>query len=375
MKICFAENTTIINHDQYIPLGRLTCEQLNGPGWGEYRQLEAQMDFYAPINDDTTVRQYLLWMETVRQNIDRMKEFLNRNQYYRINDEAENTFAAVEELLNDTRRQMEKKSSTVDEYILDIGFGFDIKELQRASDYVSSLYRTHTKAVRMFTRLADDIMIQNERYPQKRAAERLQAFGLERLQEGVWDLVKGTRTASSSAYVPDFDMVTLPDGSIQIAPVVSINNVAQLMYHEFMNMIMQGHTIRRCKNCGKFFVQYGERVVEYCDDIPEGETKPCSMIGSSRQFTASLREDPIKQTYIRVYKKYVARRRARAVTDTQFSTWSKEARKLRDRAYEAGMHEETFRIMLDDLMTDIIGGVHVSDKTNSKQKQLLTIDY
>jgi len=54
-----------------------------------------------------------------------------------------------------------------------------------------------------------------------------------------------------------------------------------------------------------------------------------------------------------VYKKYVARRRLKTVTERQFTTWSAEAKRLRKRAYETGMHEETFREMLDDLMTQI----------------------
>ena len=164
-----------------------------------------------------------------------------------------------------------------------------------------------------------------------------------------------TETAASSIYSPDFDMLALPDGSAKIAPVVNINNIAQLMYHEFMNMIMRGHSLRRCKNCGKYFVQYGDRIVEYCEEIPEGETKPCSVIGSSRQFTASLKDDLIKQTYTRVYKKYVARRRAQAITDAQFAAWSAEAKKLRTQAYKTGMHEEAFRLQLDELMENIKG--------------------
>ena len=137
------------------------------------------------------------------------------------------------------------------------------------------------------------------------------------------------------------------------------------MYHEFMNIIMQGHSIRRCKNCGRYFVQYGDRSVDYCGEIPEGETKPCSVIGASRQFTASLKNDLIKQTYTRVYKKYVARRRAQTVTDAQFAAWSAEAKKLRAQAYETGMHEEVFRVQLDELMTDIVNG---GEMANIKKK-------
>ena len=104
-------------------------------------------------------------------------------------------------------------------------------------------------------------------------------------------------------------------------------------------------------------MQYGDRVVDYCDEIPEGETKSCKMIGSSRQFTASLKDDPIKQTYTRVYKKYVARRRLRTVSESQFAEWSVEARKLRSAAYETNMAAELFREKLDELMMQITGGI------------------
>ena len=216
---------------------------------------------------------------------------------------------------------------------------------------------THAEAVRVFTEVVDAVMIQNDAYPQRRPIERMQAYGFERFQEAVRELVQESETAASSVYAPDFDMLTLSDGTVKIAPVVSINNIAQLMYHEIMNMIMQGHSIRRCKNCGKYFVQYGDRIVDYCDEIPEGETKPCSVIGSSRQFTASLKDDPIKQTYTRVYKKYVARRRLKTITEGQFTEWSAAAKKLRTHAYETGMHEETFREKLDELMAEITGEI------------------
>ena len=85
------------------------------------------------------------------------------------------------------------------------------------------------------------------------------------------------------------------------------------------------------------------------------------MIGSSRQFTASLKDDPIKQTYTRVYKKYVARRRAQAITDAQFAEWSAEAKKLRARAYEVQLQESAFCKQLDELMESIIRDSNVDN--------------
>ena len=189
MKICFIEDKSIINHDQYVPLGKLTCEQLNGTSWKEHGLLGAQLDFFYP-GEEITVRQFLAQIENAQKTVDQMKAFLNGNSYYQLNDEAVNTFTAVEELLSETRRQMEKKMHTGEEYVLDLGIEID---------------------------------------------------------------------------------------------------------------------------------------------------------------------DLIKQTYTRVYKKYVARRRAQAITDAQFAAWSAEAKKLRTQAYATGMHEEAFRLQLDELMENIKG--------------------
>lgn len=356
MKVCFVENMSVIDREHHLPLGSLTCEQLNGRGWEEYRLLGVQLDFFEPYQE-TKVSDFLAGVENIQKSVDRMKAFLTSNRYYQMNDEAENAFEWVESVLNGARRQVEEKMTSEEDCVFSLGVEIDTFALRKASEYVDALYMTHTEAVHVFTEVVDAVMIQNDAYPQRRPIERLQAYGFDRFQDAVRELVQESETAASSIYAPDFDMLTLSDGTVKIAPVVSINNIAQLMYHEIMNMIMQGHSIRRCKNCGKYFVQYGDRVVDYCDEIPEGETKPCSVIGSSRQFTASLKDDPIKQTYTRAYKKYVARRRLKTITEGQFTEWSAEAKRLRTHAYETGMHEETFREKLDELMAEITGEI------------------
>ena len=354
MNICFVDGTSIINRVHRIDLGKLTCEQLNTSSWREFGILSAHLDFFEPF-EDTTVAEYLEQNDRALKSVEAMKAMLSSNCYYQLNDEAANTFATVEGLLDDTRRQIEKKMHSENDSLFDLGIEIDATFLNVASTYFDALYNTHVNAVRIFTQLVDAVMIQNDALPQRRPIDRLHAYGFERFQEQVQELLKESKTASSSAYAPDFEMHAFENGSVRLAPVVGINNVAQLMYHELMNMIMQGHSIRRCKNCGKYFVQYGDRVVDYCNEIPEGETKPCNVIGSSRHFTASLKDDPIKQTYTRAYKKYVARRRLKTVSEGQFATWSAEAKKLRQQAYATGMHEETFRQMLDDLMAKITG--------------------
>ena len=364
MKVCFVENTSVINREHHLPMGSLTCEQLNSRGWDEYRLLGVQLDFFEPY-EETKVSDLLAGVENIQKSVDQMKVFLTGNRYYQMSDDAANTFAWVESVLNGTRQQVQEKMKSEEDCVFGLGVEIDTFALRKASEYVDAMYTTHAEAVRLFTEVVDAVMIQNDAYPQRRPIDRLYAYGFDRFQNEVREVVQESETAASSVYAPDFELLTLSDGTVKIAPVVSINNAAQLMYHEIMNMIMQGHSIRRCKNCGKYFVQYGERIVDYCDEIPEGETKPCSMIGSSRQFTASLKDDPIKQTYTRVYKKYVARRRLKTVTEGQFAEWSAQAKKLRAHAYEVGMHEETFREKLDDLMAKITGEIRIA---NSRKK-------
>ena len=354
MKICFIENITVINRDRHVPLGKLTCDMLNDQSWDQQRLLEAQLWFMEPLKD-ATVAEFLTGIENTEKEFRQVQERVRMYSYYDLNDEAANTFASIEELLASIRCQVEAKMRTGEELVADLGIEIDQYAWQYASEKYSAFWGAHAEAVRVFTKVVNVVMIRNEEYPQRRPIERLQAFGFDRFRNRMQELTQKFETAASSAYAPDFEMHTFEDGSVRLAPVVGINNVAQLMYHELMNMIMQGHSIRRCKNCGKYFVQYGDRVVDYCEEIPKGETKPCNVIGSSRHFTASLKDDPIKQTYTRAYKKYVARRRLKTVTEGQFTTWSAEAKKLRQKAYDTGMHEETFRQMLDDLMAKITG--------------------
>ena len=108
MKACFVENMSVIDREHHLPLGSLTCEQLNGRGWEEYRLLGVQLDFFEPYQE-TKVSDFLAGVENIQKSVDRMKAFLTSNRYYQMNDEAANTFAAVEDLLSDMRRQLEKR--------------------------------------------------------------------------------------------------------------------------------------------------------------------------------------------------------------------------------------------------------------------------
>jgi hypothetical protein len=104
---------------------------------------------------------------------------------------------------------------------------------------------------------------------------------------------------------------------------------------DFFKMLQAGYSIEECKNCGKNFLVTSGYSFEYCYDIPEGETRPCSEIGPLRAYAAKVKGDPFLSLYNRSYKTHFARRKKKKMTDNEFNDWGKEA-KLRLQQAKSG---------------------------------------
>lgn len=122
------------------------------------------------------------------------------------------------------------------------------------------------------------------------------------------------------------------NGVISIAKNVSkpkvyeeyeINNLHQLLYLEILLMIQAGMNIRRCKNCGKYFV-VPNRKMAYCDR-KASEKESCAMIGAKRTFEKKMKAEPALEMYTRAYKTHHARIRNGIMTAEMFSNWKEEA--------------------------------------------------
>lgn len=354
MRISFFDNTCKIDQTTNLPLGRLTCDILNDPmDWQAFRDAQAAVTFITPL-DDTTVAEYRSSLEANRATLVELQRLVQKHCFYQLTDEAENTFNSVLALYDGLLADMARKATSDDQMALNIGLNFNTTEAKAAMENIDAFVGVHQAAIRVFTQIIDDCVTYIGMSPQQRPIERLSAYGLDKLQAKTRRLVQEAHTASSTQYAPDYEIVTRSDGVKTLAHVVYVNHIAQFMYHEIMNVIMQGHSFRKCKHCGRYFIQYGDRVVEYCDQIPAGATKPCNVIGPTRQFTASLHEDPIKMTYSRVYKKYIAQRRTGTITDAMFKTWAAQAKQVREQAYQDGEKDAiAFQHSLDDLMRGI----------------------
>ena len=86
-----------------------------------------------------------------------------------------------------------------------------------------------------------------------------------------------------------------------IQQVYEIDSFYSLLFLE-LYFILQGKTyIKKCKNCGKYFLTTNSSVI-YCDNVFE-DNKTCREIGASKVFSKNLKKDDAYSLYRKVYKK------------------------------------------------------------------------
>lgn len=94
-----------------------------------------------------------------------------------------------------------------------------------------------------------------------------------------------------------------------IQEIYNIDNFYNLLFLE-LYFILQGKTyLKKCKNCGKYFLTTNSAVI-YCDNVFE-DNKTCREIGASKVFTKNLEKDEAYNLYRKVYKKKQALSKAK----------------------------------------------------------------
>ena len=118
-----------------------------------------------------------------------------------------------------------------------------------------------------------------------------------------------------------------------VVEMFTFSRILDFVYVELMRGIQKGYVPKRCANCGRWFLQTPGVSYAYCDRIAPGETeKTCRDIGAVTSFQDKVRNNEIWQTHQRAYKKYYARVLKNNMTKEEFTTWAKDAEKLRDKA-------------------------------------------
>lgn len=112
--------------------------------------------------------------------------------------------------------------------------------------------------------------------------------------------------------------------SAQVYREYEVDSLRQLLYLEVLTMIQDGTMIRKCKNCGKYFV-VTNRKTAYCDRTNESG-QLCSAVGSRLSFQKKMANEEELKMYNRAYKTHFARVKSGKMTKAELNEWCAEAK-------------------------------------------------
>ena len=79
--------------------------------------------------------------------------------------------------------------------------------------------------------------------------------------------------------------------------VYQCNSIEDVCIASLHLLIINQYNIRKCKNCGMYFVAYLRSDAEYCTRVsPYNKKKTCREDGPKRTFEASINADVVKKT-------------------------------------------------------------------------------
>jgi hypothetical protein len=117
-------------------------------------------------------------------------------------------------------------------------------------------------------------------------------------------------------------------------------NPLEMATLELMKMIQMGIMVRRCANCGRYFVIKGDYGTKYCDRIPVGQKRTCQGIGSLNEYKLKVKNSDLLSAYTRAYNRIYNRKKMQGtVSQIQFDAWVKSATTMRDNARDGKISE------------------------------------
>ena len=108
--------------------------------------------------------------------------------------------------------------------------------------------------------------------------------------------------------------------------VLYAQNIYDVIDFYILTFILREYPVRRCKNCGKWFVLTGHQGLEYCDRPFDEKGHTCRDVGAGLTWEKRSRTDLPFMAYRKEYKKRFARIKAGRITNEDFLAWGQRAR-------------------------------------------------
>jgi hypothetical protein len=127
------------------------------------------------------------------------------------------------------------------------------------------------------------------------------------------------------------------------SPVLYSSAIRDMIDYSLRSCVEREITVRRCKNCGRWFPQMVRISAEYCErPVKKGE-QTCRETGAFRKWSKKETEDPIFKAYRKEYKRRFAWIKAGRITDEEFYAWSEKAREEKKKCDSGTVTLEEFQ--------------------------------
>lgn len=147
--------------------------------------------------------------------------------------------------------------------------------------------------------------------------------------------------------------------SFEIVEEYESNNIASIIFLEFKELLYQNATIRKCKNCGRYFIAENRSDTEYCNRIVKTTNdgpKTCKDIGPKKKYMTKFNSNPLKKEFLSRKRTIHARMKAtgkKRIDYNAFDEWEVRAKqKLNEylEKYDSCSTESERNILLEEFV-------------------------
>ena len=224
------------------------------------------------------------------------------------------------------------------------------------------IFATFTRRINTLKKEIDFIVnilsVADEKAAKLTPMQRLYLLDLERKNVDSENEPYYTNNPFTTRYVPLLNGVPVPENispdditskNLEVVEMYEINGIDDLIRFELLKMVSSGVIVKKCANCGQYFVPVGRVDTVYCNRVYKGSenNRTCAEIGSMLKYKDKIKADPIYTAYNKAYKRNNSRVRNKLMTHSNFMDWSEEARRLRDDCYSGKISLDEYKQWLD----------------------------
>ncbi|MFQ7451586.1 MAG: DUF6076 domain-containing protein [Flavonifractor plautii] len=130
--------------------------------------------------------------------------------------------------------------------------------------------------------------------------------GRDPQRAGIGPLSLRCPQGSVSVHLPAYPLSFEPVEPGRCSPVLYPLHISDMIDYSLRSCVERGITVRRCKNCGRWFPQTGRVSAEYCERPVASDQQTCREAGAFQQWTKKQSDDPVFKAYRKEYKKRFA---------------------------------------------------------------------